>query len=179
MRAGDRQTGFQTHEFGQHLGAAHYGNVARARGSISTLSCVTADDTVTTPARQYFPRDGRSLPARPYLKAFACWRFHPDHCLHLIAHDMHHLGNTAHANAANADNVHPPEGTQCARRCARPCVIAFSPCWRRFVLDERQRIAAQAQIGIRRASDNDRAEAAFSNSILSIIRSVFPKATQS
>ena len=39
--------------------------------------------------------------------------------LHLIAHDMHHLGNTAHANATNADNVHPPEGTQCARRCGR------------------------------------------------------------
>ena len=115
MRAGDRQAGFQAHEFGQHFGAANHGNVARARGQhLDIVLCNRrrhGDDTRTgnifLAMTDHYRHTHIRQPARIGILAQIT-------ALHLIAHDMHHLGNTAHANAANADNVPRPKDAMCA-----------------------------------------------------------------
>ena len=119
MGAGDRDAALQPHQFGQHFGAAHHRNALRARrhqfrivaldrgrdhdhvGAVDVLGLVADDD-----------RD--ALLAQPLdIGAFGGIR-----ALHGVAEIAQHLGDAAHADAADPDEV---DGSDLARQ-SHECV---------------------------------------------------------
>ena len=112
--AGDGDAAFQPHQLGQHLGAAHHRQALRAGGHefrIVALDRRGDDDHLgaVDVLGLMADRDLDALVAQPVdVGAFGCVR-----ALHRIAEIAQHLGDAAHADAADPDEV---DGSDLARQ---------------------------------------------------------------
>ena len=105
--AGDGDAAFQPHQLGQHLGAAHHRQPLRARGDelrIVGLDGRGDDDDLGAVQilGRVADRDFHALVAQP-LDVGAVGLIG---ALHAIAEIDQHLGDAAHADAADADEMH-------------------------------------------------------------------------
>ena len=103
MGAGDRDAALQPHQFGQHFGAAHHRNALRARRhqfrivaldrgrDHDDIGAVDVLGLVADRHRDAFFAQPRDIAAFGRIRA-----------LHGIAEIAQHLGNAAHADAADA-----------------------------------------------------------------------------
>ena len=119
VRAGDRDRPLQPHQLGQHLGAAHHRQARAGRAATSGLSGLTAEEITTTsaPCRDS-PRHGRSRPGcrarrsrsqlAPSARSLPCTR---------IAEIVQDLGDAAHADAADADEMDRADSSGSASSC--------------------------------------------------------------
>ena len=107
MRAGDGDAAFQPHQFGQHFGAAHHRQALGARGDelrIVALDGGRDDDDVGAVDIFRLMADGNldALVAQP-LDVGAVGDVRTGYAVTEIGQ---HLGDAAHADAADADEMH-------------------------------------------------------------------------
>ena len=107
MRAADGDGLAEAHQLGQHLGAAHDRQRFRARPCSSGLVFLIADETTTTSASPRFS----ALVADEALDALVAQALHVGAvglvgAVHPVAEIVQHLGDAAHADAADADEMH-------------------------------------------------------------------------
>ena len=124
--AGNRDAAFQPHQFGQHLRAPHHRNALGTRGEQFRIVAldrgghhqhVGARDVL----RPVADRDIDALLAQPHhIGAFRCIG-----ALHRVAEIAQHLGDAAHADAADADEMN---GADLARQSHNHVIRWFASC---------------------------------------------------
>jgi hypothetical protein len=104
--SGDGHGGARAHQLGQHLGTADYRDAALLRRfelRVARLHCAGNDEIVRILDVSWIVADeaGNAMAAEQ-LEAGALFQVA---ALHVVAAGVHHLGDGAHADAANAHDV--------------------------------------------------------------------------
>jgi hypothetical protein len=106
VHAGDRDAALQPHQLGQHLGAPHHRQApgaCRAELRVAALDCGRHDNDGSVPEilGGVADRDLGALVTQPlHVGRVGCVR-----ALHRVAEIDQHLGDAAHADAADADEM--------------------------------------------------------------------------
>ena len=110
MRAGDGDAALQPHQLGQHFGAAHHRQPPRAGGDefgVVALDGGGDDNHVGAVDVLRLVADGDRDAL--FAQALDVGRVGNVRAAHAVAERLEHLGDAAHADAADADEVHRPD----------------------------------------------------------------------
>ena len=158
MRAGDSDRPFEAHQLAQHLGAAHHRQQARARRlDFGIVRLHRRGDHDDFAHRRDSPRHGRSRPECRATAAGGHWRLGGVAALHHIAEIVQDLGDAAHADAADADEMDRADIESEALSCGVLPRASLRPLLAQAEPDRRGASAASGRPSARRGRGGDAA----------------------